>query len=131
MKKFGAVCLVFCLLMALLAGCVSPPVETQPKDLSLSAIPVTGAVAATESAVTLQMSAQAQIDPERVLLVQSAEPVLFETPGATVSVDQFGAVAGDDGNDAIAIQEALDHVKNGGTVYFPAGTYHVEKTLLF
>ena len=29
------------------------------------------------------------------------------------------------------IQKALDHVKTGGTVYFPAGIYRIEKTLLF
>lgn len=130
MKKIGLFCLTFCLLLALLSGCGTPPEETKPVRIALSELPVTGAAAVSENTVAIAASSL-RIDPERVLLIQSAEPVLFETPGQSVSVDGFGAVADDTEQDAVAIQKALDHVKTGGTVYFPAGTYLVEKTLLF
>ena len=127
MKKISCLCLVFCLLLIQLAGCVTPPAPTRPVEIALSSVALT----ATASEHAVQLSGQVQIDPSRVLLVESAEPVLFDTPGATVSVDGFGAVADDEENDAQAIQKALDHVKTGGTVYFPAGIYRIEKTLLF
>lgn len=131
MKRIGAICLIFGLLSALLAGCVTPPVETLPTEIQLAALPITGAAATAENTLTLQLAGQTQLDPQRILLIETAQPVLFETPGVTVSVAGFGAVADDGENDAAAIQQALDHVKDGGTVYFPAGIYHIEKTLLF
>jgi hypothetical protein len=47
-----------------------------------------------------------------------------------VSVKDFGAVGNGVSDDAAAIQAAIDAVEasNGGTVYFPAGTYLVSST---
>ena len=43
---------------------------------------------------------------------------------AAVNVKDFGAVGDGVTDDTAAIQAALDHVAaNGGTLYFPAGTY--------
>lgn len=137
MKKISAICLIFSLLSALLTGCVTPPeetlppVETLPTEIQLAALPVTGIATTAENTLTLQLATQTQLDPQRILLIETGEPVLFETSGVTASVGGFGAVADDGENDAAAIQKALDHVEDGGTVYFPAGVYHIEKTLLF
>lgn len=48
-----------------------------------------------------------------------------------VSVKDFGADAGDTGDQTAAIQSAIDDVNaaGGGTVYFPAGTYRVTSAL--
>ena len=94
MRNISCLCLVFCLLMIQLAGCVTPPAPTRPVEIALSPVVLT----ATASEHAVQLSGHTQIDPSRILLIESAEPVLFDTPGATVSVDGFGAVADDEKN---------------------------------
>lgn len=43
--------------------------------------------------------------------------------GAAVNVRDYGAVGSGVADDAAAIQAAIDSLTNGGTVYFPTGTY--------
>lgn len=51
-------------------------------------------------------------------------------PGGTVrSVAEFGAVPNDSGDDTIAIQRALDALKTGQTLTFPAGRYLTTRSL--
>lgn len=51
---------------------------------------------------------------------------------STYDVTNYGAIAGDGLSDTTAIQSALDAAASagGGTVYIPAGTYHVENLLI-
>jgi hypothetical protein len=47
----------------------------------------------------------------------------------TVSVKDFGAVGDGAADDTAAIQAAIDSLTNGGTVYFPSGTYRVTASI--
>lgn len=49
--------------------------------------------------------------------------------GTVRSVTEFGAVPNDSGDDTIPIQRALDALKTGQTLTFPAGRYLMSKTL--
>jgi hypothetical protein len=55
-------------------------------------------------------------------------PITYAPPSEWVSITDFGAVAGDSGNDGTAVQAAIDSMKPGGsnygksTLYFPFAT---------
>ncbi|HEX7938101.1 MAG TPA: glycosyl hydrolase family 28-related protein, partial [Gemmatimonadaceae bacterium] len=46
-----------------------------------------------------------------------------------VNVQDFGAAGDGNADDTVAIQRAIDSLARGGVVLFPAGTYHVTRTL--
>lgn len=48
---------------------------------------------------------------------------------AVVNVKDYGALGDGTNNDTAAIQAAIDAVTSGGTVYFPAGTYRIARTV--
>lgn len=56
-------------------------------------------------------------------------PALPGPVGTARSVAEFGAAPNDSGDDTIPIQRALDALKTGQTLTFPAGRYLVSKTL--
>ena len=59
------------------------------------------------------------------------ETVLYHTPGKVVNVLDYGATPDDATDDVQALQNAVDAVKDGGIVYFPAGNYRLTKALVF
>src|SRR3989339_861358 len=56
--------------------------------------------------------------------------VTVTAPASTVNVKDYGATGNGTTNDAPAIQNAINDCPTGGTVYFPAGTYKVNSTLI-
>ena len=60
---------------------------------------------------------------------------LFDGNGGKLSlrtsVMAFGAAGDGIRDDTSAIQAALNAKKNGGTVYFPAGTYKITRSIFF
>ncbi len=55
---------------------------------------------------------------------------VYETPENCVSVIDFGAVPGDDLEDTVSIQAAIDSLPDGGTVFIPKGVYLVNRLIL-
>ena len=49
--------------------------------------------------------------------------------GQVVSVTEFGATGDGTTNDTVAVQAAIDSIPNGGTIYFPPGTYRIARTV--
>ncbi|MFD0672701.1 discoidin domain-containing protein [Cohnella sp. GCM10027633] len=49
---------------------------------------------------------------------------------ATMNVTSYGANGGDASDDTTAIQNAINAASSGDTVYFPAGTYYINSSLL-
>lgn len=84
-----------------------------------SSVPETGADPAPDVDPALAVST------EHCLVV----PRMPAISGTVRSVAEFGAVPGDSGDDTAAIQRALDGVKTGQTLVFPAGRYLVSKRL--
>lgn len=68
---------------------------------------------------------------ESALVVTAEEGILHETPGELVNVLDFGAIPDDEIDDVEQLQAAVDAVKDGGTVFFPAGEYLLSKCLVF
>ncbi|MEQ1838874.1 MAG: glycosyl hydrolase family 28-related protein [Verrucomicrobiales bacterium] len=57
-------------------------------------------------------------------------PITFPADGGILDVREYGAIAGDDGDDTKAIQAALDAFPDGNRiVYLPAGVFIVRDTL--
>src|SRR5699024_305560 len=52
-------------------------------------------------------------------------------PGGWLNIQAFGAVPGDQHNDNVAIQKAIDQASEngGGVVYIPSGVYLIGKAL--
>tara|TARA_R110000803_G_scaffold145957_1_gene211808 strand:+ start:617 stop:2452 length:1836 start_codon:yes stop_codon:yes gene_type:complete len=48
---------------------------------------------------------------------------------ASVNVQDFGATGDGTTNDTVAVQAAIDSIPNGGSVYFPSGTYRIARTV--
>jgi|TARA_R110000764_G_scaffold227767_1_gene318045 hypothetical protein len=48
---------------------------------------------------------------------------------ASINVKDFGAIGDGTTNDTVAIQAAIDSIPNGGSVYFPSGTYRIARTV--
>ena len=62
----------------------------------------------------------------------SATVSIPDTSTSFLNVRDFGAIAGDTGDDTAAIQAAIDALSaTGGTVYLPAGAYRVNSTIVF
>lgn len=61
-----------------------------------------------------------------VTVAGSSCPVGCDCPEKTVSVTCFGAVPDDESGDSVAIQDAIDSVEDGWTIYFPGGVYIVD-----
>lgn len=57
------------------------------------------------------------------------ELVSSTTPSAIRSVKEYGAVGDGTTDDTSAIQDALDSLQSGGTVFFPKGTYLIKRSL--
>jgi hypothetical protein len=57
-------------------------------------------------------------------------PASAATIGTSRSVAEFGAAPNDSGDDTLAIQRALDALKTGQTLTFPAGRYLTSRRLL-
>jgi hypothetical protein len=76
------------------------------------------------------LSAQVANSAQRPTVAKVQLPVLnWEPRSDWVSVKSLGAIGDGKANDTVAIQKALDGIKDGSTVYLPAGTYRVTKTL--
>ena len=54
----------------------------------------------------------------------------YVPPKAQVTVTDFGAVPDDGTDDTVAIQKAMDSLKEGGAVYFLKGVYTVGRLIL-
>ncbi|OVE34798.1 hypothetical protein CCZ20_24415 [Priestia aryabhattai] len=53
----------------------------------------------------------------------------YEVDSRAVNVKRFGARGDGITDDITAIQAAIDFLQNGGTVYFPSGTYNVSQSV--
>jgi hypothetical protein len=47
----------------------------------------------------------------------------------SVNVKDFGATGDGTTDDTVAVQAAIDSIPNGGTIYFPPGTYRIARTV--
>ena len=62
-------------------------------------------------------------------LKQAKESGEFKGASVFVNVKDFGAMGDGIADDTDAVQSAIDSVKNGGTIYFPNGTYLFKKVI--
>lgn len=62
------------------------------------------------------------------LPVEPLPDVVDSPPGEWVSVEDFGAIANDDLDDAVAVQAAID--SGAAILYFPSGTYEFSDTVV-
>jgi hypothetical protein len=62
------------------------------------------------------------------LPIKEIPRVPWDAPSQWVAPQKFGAVAGDQGDDSEAIQQAID--SGATTIYFPRGSYKISRTIL-
>lgn len=83
----------------------------------------------------LQVRATIVADARSVLWEGEGEPELYPTAMKEVSVCHFGAIAGDNKDDAEAVLKAVRSAQRIGTIYFPANEYEkpysISKTIEF
>jgi parallel beta-helix repeat protein len=90
-----------------------------------SSVPEAGADPAPAPAPVPEPNPALAVTTEHCFVV----PRMPAVSGTVRSVAEFGAVPGDSGDDTAAIQRALDGMKSGETLVFPAGRYLTNKRL--
>jgi len=76
------------------------------------------------------LSIHAAFSAQKATTTKVQLPILnWEPRSDWVSVKSLGAIGDGKADDTAAIQKALDGIKDGSTVYLPAGTYRITKTL--
>lgn len=159
MKKLW-ILLCVCVVLLLAACTPQLPQETspQPQEYTVSAQQINSAVAAlrnedphiatgellkdgtvrvtSHSAGTATVRLVTPYGESFPLTVQCDEKLQitvtggYVPPKAQVTVTDFGAVPDDGMDDTVAIQKAMDSLKEGGAVYFPKGVYTVGRLIL-
>jgi hypothetical protein len=112
-------------LMSLLAGCARPDPHVRD-DAGKSALPAP----ANERGRLGLAGADASNARGPDMVGPGDEPVRVATDMAMANIRDFGAVPDDGLDDRAAIQSAVDSLPQGGTVYFPRGSYVLERAVI-
>lgn len=104
------------------------PGDGIPRRIYDEARLLTGAMGAGAT-LELSLPASAAVAYCVIDLVELENPVVLTQPAGSVSVANYGAVAGDGLDHSNAFRSAISAAGNGGTVWIPAGVYYLDSKI--